>query len=1139
MYLRASATSNPVRLRIPSRTVSGLFPVPWPFLFRGPRVDQGGEHSCNQPKLSLPCCNWPHPHHSLRRTAPWAFTPPSVSTPSSTPLITARPSSTFPPPFLLLSPDPALADADFEAPSSILLLQHVSADAEGVPTGDAAQARAAAIGAPSLKDRTTPDALLHWLADPERTRATAALMAARARHWELGPGGNATAVPPAEAEGAAEMAVGGLRLRESTVLAFRIQLRLQSLETLLRSQEAVRTLARTLKAHGAALHYAYQTSQGTIAVASLTPEVPTQPSHRHRRAVATAVAAQAALRASGVEAFLGVSSGTVAIGVTGLSEVEEARFKSTAIDLDAVCVAVSDPPAKSSADTPLIESTSSGAPESLAAPADQAAAATETTTPHKTAPGAGGAPAPPPSAGGAPAPSPSAVGAPAPPLSAVGAPYRLACIIAGRPVERALMLANSARRGGPTMLIGRLTAQSARSHQPLTKIAAVQRRGGSGALGLRHFRSCVVYKLDNPAADAPLSDPPHAGAAFSRRDAADDKKRKKTVTGANGGCPDPDTFARSYAVGGAGAEEVRGDAAKSASASSRICHRANPTIHTPHPHRALAGGAPPREASPRPFSPDVAAWLRARGRAVTGASSSPLRHTAGDQLSEAFDVLAGTGSGRVRVASLFTLLRASNVFRDETDLHRLLHKMTNHWRAPEGPEAAAGAAHPLPAHAPFETSWMTLTTAPDAAAPALDAKGRGPKPGWRGSRDARSGCARDARPGSPHDLYVGWPAFASAIEHFTPRTTAGEGSGSLGENAALVLITFAHRKRMAEQMAAAKAGAGGGVGSGPPPPGVGSAAVTGGAENNVMGEAPSGRTGAMGSNSPVPPPPIRRPASSRPSTMAVCAPGREPASPPLVKRSSTLSRLYLDSLESPLIKVRTSGAQPLAPWSRPATAGRPAPAYPPAESLNAMMQEVTNQLGAVDDWRAARAAQQRRSTIPETGHASPRRGGSAGVGRPRTAKATACQPPPPTSQVVRAITHPSRVRLWRETEAAADAPPVEESKREEGGATCPSRTAPATSALREEWWEPPQPSPASFPPHVPQSPRVSDTRGAGWTFRPPMAASSPRGRFAPAPAPPARRPFSAPCRNLVVSSLHARHSTRSTWREGRVVNAQQ
>jgi len=361
-------------------------------------------------------------------------------------------------------PSVSYQQSDFEAPSSLLLLQHVSADAEGVATGDAAQARAAAIGGPSLEDRTSPDALLHWLADPERTRATAALMAARARHLELGPGGNATVVPPAEAEGAAEIAVEGLRLRESTVLAFRIQLRLQSLDTLLRSQEAVRTLARTLKAHGAALHYAYQTSQGTIAVASLTPEVPTQPSHRHRRAVATAVAAQAALRASGVEAFLGVSSGTVAIGVAGLSEVEEARFKSTAIDLDAVCVAVSDPPAKSSTDTPLIESTSSGAPESLAAPADQAAAATETITPHKTAPGAGGAPAPPP--------------------SAVGAPYRLACIIAGRPVKRALMLANSARRGGPTMLIGRLTAQGARSHQPLTKIAAVERRGGASAFSI-------------------------------------------------------------------------------------------------------------------------------------------------------------------------------------------------------------------------------------------------------------------------------------------------------------------------------------------------------------------------------------------------------------------------------------------------------------------------------------------------------------------------------------------------------------------------------------------------------------------------------------------------------------------------------
>jgi len=47
--------------------------------------------------------------------------------------------------------------------------------------------------------------------------------------------------------------------------------------------------------------------------------------------VATAVAAQIALRALGVETFVGVCSGTVALGVAGLNEDEELAIAVTAV----------------------------------------------------------------------------------------------------------------------------------------------------------------------------------------------------------------------------------------------------------------------------------------------------------------------------------------------------------------------------------------------------------------------------------------------------------------------------------------------------------------------------------------------------------------------------------------------------------------------------------------------------------------------------------------------------------------------------------------------------------------------------------------------------------------------------------------
>ena len=71
-------------------------------------------------------------------------------------------------------------------------------------------------------------------------------------------------------------------LRVYQVLVFRMVLQLHSLESLARAQAALRTLARTLHAHGAALHSTSQMAQGTLAIASITPqlELPTPTSLR-------------------------------------------------------------------------------------------------------------------------------------------------------------------------------------------------------------------------------------------------------------------------------------------------------------------------------------------------------------------------------------------------------------------------------------------------------------------------------------------------------------------------------------------------------------------------------------------------------------------------------------------------------------------------------------------------------------------------------------------------------------------------------------------------------------------------------------------------------------------------------------------
>jgi hypothetical protein len=291
--------------------------------------------------------------------------------------------------------------------------------------------------------------------------------------------------------------------------------------------------------------------------------------------------------------------------------------------------------------------------------------------------------------------------------------------------------------------------------------------------------------------------------------------------------------------------------------------------------------------------------------------------------------------------------------------------------------------------------------------------------------------------------------------------------------------------------------------------------------------------------------------------------GHFPPPPSLLKRTSTLSRLHSDPLERFVIKVRTDGAQPLAP--RPATAGQLTGTGLTPDSLMGAMREVSDHLRAVDEWRAARTLQQRRASIPGGGRALIPGGGRASIpgggrasipgggrasipgggralipggGRasiPGGGPASAVQQhyaPIPGGGAVSFLPRrrasitgagrafipgggPASARLSgragtggpRKTDPWARKPHAQMSG---GWAQQPSKSAPATPTLNDGWLEPPPSWPAFVPAHGPRPPRFGGHRpGDERTPRPPTAAPLPRGRFALAPAQHARRPFSA------------------------------
>jgi len=527
-------------------------------------------------------------------------------------------------------------------------------------------------------------------------------------------------------------------------------------------------------------------------------------------------------------------------------------------------------------------------------------------------------------------------------------------------------------------------------------------------------------------------------------------------------------------------------------------------------------------ASPRLMGVDVAKWLKAHGHATSTTNVSHLSASRRRELREAFEVFDRRKTGMVELSSLLDILRGSGVFRDEAEIFMLLNHMLPRCsrKPPRGSIVSVGSStSALGSGMPHTFDSIFLES-----------------PRTIRNESSRAGCS------------VKWADFIGALEHFTenqPNRGAqrGQSSGSLGETAALVFITHATRRKIVDMMGTA-GGSKMAVAYTPQtahedttnvtqstPWRLDSAlsrqgnkalfrqdasAISMGAPTSLVARDPTAGHKNTGRSTDYRQPAVRNDALLRQGTKSALD---DAVSPTTLGRGFNRSafgyRPYSDPLDSAALSVAANGLSSQHQRKQNSRELRftedneedksvTAPCHSPSfSSLFSMMSEVSGKLQEVERWRAARALDVQRRPLSA-------RKTSRGAHSRRPGAAERC---PPTPQVVPGITHPSRTLLLRKMEDSA-AQISGSAIAQVFSSSAPCRLASPTAPPLSPCSLASPKFPASLRASEPSSPRTARgnsprSRSSGWSRPPPTSASSPRGRHAPPPTLPTRRPFSA------------------------------